>query len=75
MHTNVSDLVGPDSWTIFNCIGVFPEFLKKNSHKWQTDDNYQYFYEQLKYIKVVNDSAERILGLVTEFHNNRLTCN
>ena len=28
----------------------------------------------LKHIKVVNDSAERSLGLVTEFHNNRITC-
>ena len=74
LNTNISDLVGPDSWTIFNGIGVFPEFLRNTSCHWSTDQNYQYIYEQLKHIKVVNDSAERSLGLVTEFHNNRITC-
>ena len=75
INTNISDLVGPDSWTIFNCIGVFPEFLKKSSNKWASDINYQYFFNQLQHIKVVNDAAERALGLVTEFHNNKITCN
>lgn len=31
--------------------------------------------EAFKSLKVVNDAAERALGLVTEFHNNRVTCN
>ena len=75
IHTNISDLVGPDSWTIFNGIGVFPEFLRKTSCNWSTDQNYKYIYGQLKHIKVVNDSAERSLGLVTVFHINRITCN
>ena len=44
INTNISDLVGPDSWTIFNCIEVFPEFLKKSSNKWASDINYQYFF-------------------------------
>ena len=56
-------------------MGLFPIFLEKSSNKWQNDDNYQYFYDQLKFIKVVNDAAERALGLVTEFHNNKVTCN
>ena len=45
--TIISDLIGPDSWSIFNCMGVFPVFFKKSSSKWQNDENYQYFYDQL----------------------------
>ena len=71
--TQLKDLVGPDSWLIFNLINEEPVFLSKSASLWEKDENYNRIRSRLVNMKVVNDSSERALRLVTEYHHSRIT--
>ena len=66
--TQLKDLFGPESWLLFKLIYEQPMFLSKPAFKWEHDENYQQIKSRLLHLKVVNDSSERALGLVTDYH-------
>ena len=65
--------IGSDSWTFFTLMGVNPDFLHMPVSEWMNDESYLKIHEFVKTLSVVNDSAERALGLMTEFHVDRIT--
>ena len=66
--------IGPDSWTFFDLFcGSQPEFLAKPVKQWRSDESYITLMEVVSPTKVVNDCAERVLGMVTDFHIDRIT--
>ena len=68
-NKKLKDFVGEDSWTFLNLMcGGEPQFLSLKVAQWDTDPSYQSLLETARSIKVVNDSAERALGMVTEYH-------
>ena len=69
----LKNFIGSDSWTFFKLIGVEPMFLNIPVSKWSNDNSYLQIESFTKSISVVNDSAERALGMMTEFHVNRIT--
>ena len=66
--TQLKDLFGPESRLLFKLINEQPMFLSKPAFKWEQDENYQQIKSRLLHLKVVNDSSERALGLVTDYH-------
>ena len=68
----LKQFVGSDSWTLFNLIGVDPDFLHVPVSEWPTNENYKKVFDFVKNCSV-NDSAERALGLLTEFHMDKIT--
>lgn len=69
----LKQFVGSDSWTFFKLIGVKPDFLYIPVSEWINDNSYLKVCSYTKSLSVVNDSAERALGMMTEFHVNRIT--
>ena len=66
--TQLKDLTGPQSWLLFTLINEQPLFLCKPASQWEKDENYMRIKSQLIHLKVVNDFSERVLGLVTDYH-------
>ena len=69
----IQNLVGKGSWALFRLIGTFPSFIDVNPKNWANDECYRMYKAVLGHLPVVNDAAERALGLVTEFHNTLVT--
>ena len=69
----MKQFIGSDSWTFFDLIGIVPSFLKLPVSKWHDDDSYQQIKEYVLCLNVVNDCAERALGVMTEFHMDKIT--
>ena len=60
------DFIGNDSWKMFKLLGIDPSFLKSSVAKWKESSSYLQGKEILSKLPVVNDAAERALGLATE---------
>ena len=71
--TQLKDLIGPDSWVLFKLINELPLFLSKPASLWERDKCYIRIKSLLQHLKVVNDSSERALGLVTDYQSSTVT--
>ena len=71
--TQLKDLIGPESWVLFKLINEQPLFLSKPASLWERDECYIRIKSRLQHLKVVNDSSERALGLVTDYHSPTIT--
>ena len=48
------------------------EFLKKPASKWSTCETYKHAVEAIKLLPVINDPAERVLGMATQMHGQTM---
>ena len=64
----LKDFIGNDSWTFFSLLGIDTEFLQAPVSQWEHYDSYLHCKEVTNNLPVVNDAAERALGLVTEMN-------
>ena len=69
-NIHLYDLVGKDSWKMFSLLGIDSEFLNIAVNKWTETSSYLKGKEILSNLPVVNDAAERALGLATEKNTN-----
>ena len=69
--TQLKDLIGPESWVLFKL--KQPLFLSKPTSLWERNECYIRIKSQLPHLKVVNDSSERALGLVIDYHSSTIT--
>ena len=70
------DFVGPNSWTFFERFGVaHPNFLSIPVPLWRTNPEYLQLQYTVSTLKVIDDAAERALGLLTEFNTGTITKN
>ena len=67
----LKDFIGSDSWTMFNLLEISSSFVNNPIQEWDTCDSYVHGKEVLSNLPVVNDAAERALGLATEMNTNR----
>ena len=79
----LKDFVGPDSWTFLNLLVLNDEssnastskshaldFMNHHPTNWGQLSSYTDMVDRVKSLPVVNDAAERALGLLTEFQRN-----
>ena len=64
----LKDFIGTDSWTMFKLLGIDSSFLKLPVQQWENSDSYLHGKKVLSNLPVVNDAAERSLGLATEMN-------
>lgn len=57
--TRLSQLIGPNSWFIFNVLGCGEPQLNKSRDKWKKDPNFKEMENIIKNFKVINDTYER----------------
>ena len=69
-NIHLYDLVGKDSWKMFSLLGIDSEFLNIAVNKWTETSSYLKGKEIWSNLPVVNDAAERALGLATEKNTN-----
>lgn len=72
---NITDLVCDKTLKFFKILSGKdhpPAFLRKHPSDWDTDDEYRTMREIVSGLAVVNDAAERTIGLIKQF-NNTLT--
>ena len=69
VNSNISDFICKDSYEFFKRMKIDTTFLEKNPSKWAKERNYIYGLKVVKNLRVVNDTAEREVKLVTEFNN------
>ena len=65
-NIHLYDLVGKDSWKMFHLLGIDYEFLNIAVKKWKETPSYINGKDIISNIPVINDAAERALGLATE---------
>jgi len=69
----LKDFVGPDSMTFFERYGVNPTFLTSPVSSWDDNTDYRTLSILVRGTSVINDCAERALGLLTEFNCGKVT--
>ena len=60
------DFIGNDSWKMFQLLGIDQTFLNIPVSKWKDSSSYINGKEIISNLPVVNDAAERALGIATE---------
>jgi len=73
--TTLADLIGPDSWTLFDILNVSSSFLKTDPSYCNDNPSYKHAHGLMQSLNVVNDVAERALGLLTSFNTGKVTQN
>ena len=58
-NTTVVDLVGPDSWFIFETLSMDYDWLSEPVTTWNMSSSFQEMESIVKTVKVVNDAAEK----------------
>ena len=66
-NTHLIDLVGPESWFIFEALGLKHDWLRKHVTEWDMSTSYQEMKSFVNSVKVVNDAAERGVKLNTDY--------
>lgn len=69
----LKEFVGPDSFTFFELYGVEPSFLGEPVKSWDSNTDFRALQGMVRETTVVNDCAERALGLLTEFNTGTVT--
>ena len=60
--------MGPETWLLFKLINEQSVFLSKPASLCEKEKDYIDIKSPLFYRTVVNDSSEKALGLVTDYH-------
>ena len=66
-QTGLANLLGPESHTLFSILGINTDWLAKPIHQWTEHPGYQETEKFVCTVKVVNDTAERGVKLISEF--------
>ena len=65
--TKLIDLLGQNSYLLFNLLGVDSNWLCKNPTDWGKDEDYRKMREYVRTVKTVNDCAEWGVKLITDY--------
>lgn len=66
-QTNLSQLVGPNSWLLFRIFGQQGTWLKRTPQSWEENCEFNEMKTFVKNLKIVNDAAERGIKLIQDF--------
>lgn len=65
---NIDDFVSVKSKLLFNRLKIDDSFLKKSPSLWSNDDSFRQAKKKLLRLRAVNDTAERAVKLMQDFH-------
>ena len=65
--TQLTDLVGPDSFMFFHILGLDYEWLRVSPSKWEASQSFKEAKEFVVTVKVVNDCAERGIKMISDY--------
>lgn len=65
---NIEDFVSEKSKFLFRRLQIDDSFLNKNPSSWSDDESFQKAKRKLLSLKAVNDTAERAVKLMQDFH-------
>lgn len=65
---NIDDFVSVKSKFLFNRLKIDDSFLNKSPSSWSSDDTFQKAKMKLLTLRAVNDTAERAVKLMQDFH-------
>lgn len=65
--TTLTDLIGPESHTLFRLLDISNDWLAKPANQWSCDPTYLSAEKFVRTVKVVNDAAERGVKLISDF--------
>ena len=65
--TTLTDLVGSDSWYIFDILQLDSTFLNKDVSDWASSDEYLAAITNIESLNAINDGAERGVKLSSDF--------
>ena len=71
--TQLKGLAGVDLCQLFNLLNLGILSLRKPARLWPDDLEHQKARKMTNGLSIVNDSAERALDLVSEFHTSKIT--
>ena len=71
--THLNNLVGQDSWTLFQLLGLPTTFLRESPATWVMNDDYINSCKKMMNLVVVNNVYEKALELLTKFNTNKIT--
>ena len=64
----LKDFVGPDTYVFFDLLNLKQEILSIPASKWNSSSIYHDNKKIIKLLPVVNDAAERALGMASSMH-------
>lgn len=70
----LDNFVGTETVQFFNRFNIRMEIFEQHPATWKIDQHFQDSVHRLKYLRVINDNAERGVALITEF-NDKITHN
>ena len=65
--TRLVDLIGQNSYMLFDILHVDYNWLKKEPKVWEEDEDYQKIKVFVRTVKTVNDCAERGVKFITDY--------
>ena len=71
-RTSLGDLIGPDSFSTLENLGGL-DFIEQHPKNWEKEPSFLRMKSVIRSLPVVNDPAERALGLVTQFYGLKTT--
>ena len=74
-NKQLTDFVGSDSHCIFDLLDLKKDFLKMSATQWKSSIQYLDAVNSVKQLAVVNDAAERALGMATSLHGQTMPKN
>ena len=69
INIGIENFISSQSRNFFSRFHISTDFLQKDPSVWETDETYKNALEIIKNLKVVNDSAERGVKLITEYNS------
>ena len=67
MGTVLTDLIGPESYFLFDALGVDFEWLTTPADTWVENKSYKKAQNFVRTVKIANDVAERGVKLMSDF--------
>ena len=64
---SLSDFVTSNTLKLFDSLGIDGSFLAKDPSTWPEDQHFQHGVEVVRHLRVVNDTAERGVALISQY--------
>ena len=68
LKKQLKDFIGPDTYVLFDLLRIDKELLSIPVSKWSSSSLYHQNMKKIKHLPVVNDAAERALGMATQMY-------
>ena len=75
LRKQLKDFVGPDTHIFFDLLNLKKEILSIPASKWHSSSIYHHNKKIIKLLPVVNDAAERALGMASSMHGQTMPKN